>query len=75
MHTMYERYRTRVFFQEGGGGKQRGSVRASHPPASGLNLGAPDFLTVEILSAALKKLCLEKNQNPKNLFLREVAKL
>ena len=37
-----------------------GSVRASHPAASGLNLGAPDLLSIEIFSVGQRKCCLEK---------------
>ena len=46
--------------QTGVAAKHRGSVRASHPEAPDSNLGAPDFLTIEISSAASRKCCLEK---------------
>ena len=35
------------------GGGHRGSVRDSHPEARGLNLGTPDFLTIEASSVAV----------------------
>ena len=43
-----------------GAALHRGSVRASHPAAPGLNLGAPDFLSIEISSVASRKCRLGK---------------
>ena len=38
--------------EKGGGKLHRSSIRASDPAATGSNLSAPDFLTIEIFSVA-----------------------
>ena len=38
----------------------RGSIHGSHTTASGLNLGTPDFLTIEI-SRIFRKCCLDRD--------------
>ena len=55
-----------------GAAMHRGSIRASHPAAPGSNLGAPDFLSIEISSIALRKMLLRQvdgNRTQKKLYL------